>query len=235
MCRYEAGERDATLIVESDDGVERLVPMEAFFREDALPPLEDFALSLCRSPVLDVGAGTGAHAARLAEAGHAVVAIDVLEEAVAVMRARGVADARTSTFDAYAATGERTAGTILMLMNGIGIVGRLDALPAFFRAAERILVPGGQLLLDSTDVRAVPDEAVRAAADRRESAGTFAGEVTYRLRFEERLGTPYPWLFVDPDTLRRHAERCGWVVQVVFEDEEGQYLARLCPVRSAHQ
>ena len=41
--------------------------------------------------------------------------------------------------------------TILMLMNGIGIVGILERLPKFFRQLDNILAPGGQVLCDSSD------------------------------------------------------------------------------------
>jgi hypothetical protein len=42
--------------------------------------------------------------------------------------------------------------TILMLMNGIGIVGTLERLPKFFRQLDNILAPGGQVLCDSSDI-----------------------------------------------------------------------------------
>ena len=234
MRAYQSGDADATLLIESDDGAERAVPMSAFFRDaDELPELEAYALSLCRSPVLDIGAGTGPHALRLEAAGHRVTAIDVLPEAVTVMRERGVHGAALGDVTTFEAEGGVRFHTVLLLMNGIGVVGDVDGLVAFLRRAKTLLTENGQLLLDSTDLRCVDDPVTRAGIARREAAGMDAGRVTYRLRFGERLGAPYSWLYIDPDRLRDVALAERWAVQVLFEDEEGQYLARLRPLGSA--
>ena len=46
-----------------------------------------------------------------------------------------------------------TVDTILMLMNGSGIIGRLENMPAFFQRMKMLLRPGGCILMDSSDLR----------------------------------------------------------------------------------
>lgn len=40
-----------------------------------------------------------------------------------------------------------------MLMNGSGIIGRLNNMPEFFQRMKRILRPGGCIFMDSSDLR----------------------------------------------------------------------------------
>ena len=92
---YFAGARDATLTLYSDLGEQEEIPAALFFRTpEEFFPFERAALELCRGRVLDVGAGTGVHSLYLQERGHDVVAIDVMADAVEIMRERGVRDAR---------------------------------------------------------------------------------------------------------------------------------------------
>ena len=42
--------------------------------------------------------------------------------------------------------------TILMLMNGSGIIGKLENLPDFFRKMKLLLRPGGCVLMDSSNL-----------------------------------------------------------------------------------
>ena len=74
------------------------IPVPTLFRKhDEMPPLEQEAVRLCRGRILDVGAGSGCHSAELKERGHEVVAIDISELSVSVMRERGI-DARNINF-----------------------------------------------------------------------------------------------------------------------------------------
>jgi 2-polyprenyl-3-methyl-5-hydroxy-6-metoxy-1,4-benzoquinol methylase len=92
-----AGDQAATLVVHSSLGESDDLPVQIFFRgEGDLFSFEEAALELCRGRVLDAGAGTGVHALELQKRGFEVRAIDVLPEAVAIMRGRGVIDPSSS-------------------------------------------------------------------------------------------------------------------------------------------
>jgi 2-polyprenyl-3-methyl-5-hydroxy-6-metoxy-1,4-benzoquinol methylase len=97
-------------------------------------------LELCRGRVLDVGAGTGVHTLYLQDRGFDVCAIDVLPDAVEIMRRRGTRDARLADIRDFEAD---PFDTILMMMNGTGILATLEGLDSFLRDVPRTTVRPG--------------------------------------------------------------------------------------------
>ena len=91
---HDRGE-DVGVTVRNDFGQTEEIRASFFFRtEDAFEEWESIALRRCGPRVLDIGAGVGAHALVLQARGHEVTALDVIPEAVQIMRERGVEDAR---------------------------------------------------------------------------------------------------------------------------------------------
>ena len=68
-----------------------------------------------------------------------VTAIDISPLSVETMKDRGVKKVTEQDFF----TLEGQYDTILMLMNGIGIVGTLERMSEFFKQLDKILAPGG--------------------------------------------------------------------------------------------
>lgn len=115
--------------------------------------------------------------------------------------------------------------TVLMLMNGIGIVGTTDALGRFFTHLDKILAPDGQLLCDSSDISYVfqTDNGTMDFPD----TGRYYGELTYKMRYRDIVGESFNWLYIDADTLCEAALRNGFVVDILKEGEHYDYLARI--------
>jgi SAM-dependent methyltransferase len=225
MRAFHQGERDATIVV-YDDYERDEVPIAYFFREPAeFPPDERLALDLCRGRVLDVGAGSGCHTLALQARGLQVTAIEALPELVEILRDRGVRDARLTTWADLVA---RPYDTVLVLMNGLGLAETLSGLPRFLRKMRRLVRPDGQLIADSTDVRVRMDPEARRSGSLMRSDGRYIGELHFQLEFGGRKGTPFAQLYVDPETLGRHADETGWKSEIVSApDQYGHYLARL--------
>jgi hypothetical protein len=53
-----------------------------------------------------------------------------------------------------------------------------------------------------------------------------------RLRFKGQTGPTYGWLLVDPETLSREASALGWSTEIVLQETDGNYLARLTRLQS---
>jgi SAM-dependent methyltransferase len=230
---YHEGARTATIIVHSDLGEHEELPVAIFFRgADEMFPFERAALELCRGRVLDVGAGTGVHSLYLQERGHDVVAIDLMAELVEIMRERGVRDARAiGVHEAIATWEDEKFDTILMMMNGIGILGTLGGLDDFLAKVGWLLEPGGQILLDSGPANIVGD-AEEAAEVARAEEGRYPGEAWIELEYAGEKGPPFRELYADSETLSERAETAGWRVEIAYREGFGGYVARLTELRS---
>jgi SAM-dependent methyltransferase len=101
-----------------------------------------------RGPVLDVGAGTGRVALRLAGAGHDVTALDREAELLDALRARaGGLPVTTVVADASDFALDRRFGLVIVPMQTIQL---LPDRSAFLTAVHRHLLPGGLLALAIT-------------------------------------------------------------------------------------
>lgn len=199
------------------------IPVPTLFRTyDEMPVQERKALELCRGRILDVGAGSGCHSKVLIERGLEVVAIDISELSIEVMKERGI-DARNINF--FDETFCEKFDTILLAMNGIGIVGKVENLGNFFRSAKRLLAPGGQLLLDSSDIKYIfMDDDGSMDID---LAAGYYGEIDYKMRYKNITGEPFDWLYIDFDTLSMYAEEHGFNCEKCIDGEHYDYLARI--------
>ena len=200
------------------------IPVAHLFREeDEMGELELKALELSKGRVLDVGAGAGCHALALQERGLMVTAIDVSPLSVEVMANSGVEDARLVNL--YDAQLYEKFDTILMLMNGSGIIGKIANMPQFFARIDQLLAEGGQVLLDSSDlIFLFEDEDGGVDID---LAGDYYGEVDFTMQYKNIKGETFDWLYVDFETLAFHAQENGFEAELVMQGEHYDYLARL--------
>ena len=224
---YHTTGNAAKLRVFSSMFYEDEIPVPTLFRTfDEMPVQEKKAIELCNGRVLDVGAGSGCHSAVLMERGLEVVAIDISELSVEVMKQRGI-DARLINFFDEKFT--EKFDTILLAMNGIGITGKINRLADFFRSAKRLLAPEGQILLDSSDIKYVfmNDD---GSMDIDLAAGYY-GEIDYKMRYKNITSKPFDWLYIDFDTLSMYAEEHGFTCEKCIDGEHYDYLARIIPAQ----
>ena len=223
---YHKDGKSARLRVFSPMFDEDEIPVRTLFRPiEEMPVVEQEALRLAHGNILDVGGGAGCHSLALQQMGKQVTAIDISPLAVATMRERGVLDAREQDFFTH----EGQYDTILMLMNGIGIVGTLTRLPAFFMQVDRLLTPGGEVLCDSSDICYVFEDE-DGIIDLTGIDGYY-GELTYRMQYKDIKGDAFPWLFIDPETLIEQARVCGFNAEVIARGGHYDYLARITRVK----
>ena len=198
------------------------MPVETLFRGyDEMPALEKRALDMTQGRTLDVGAGAGCHSLILQERGIDVTAIDISPLSVETMKGRGVRKVLEQDF--YALEGQYD--TILLLMNGVGIVGTVERFPVLFQQLSRLLAPGGQVLCDSSDLCYIYEDE-EGVIDLTDVEGYY-GELTYQLQYKDIKGKPFPWVYVDAETLREKAEENGFEMEVVMQGEHYDYLAKL--------
>lgn len=225
---YFRNGRAARLRVLSSMFDEDELPVATLFRsETAMPEIERKALELAAGRVLDIGAGAGCHALALQQRGFSVTAIDVSPLSVETERLRGIGDARCVNF--FDPSFVESYDTLLLLMNGIGIVGRLARLPEFFLRAKQLLAVGGQILLDSSDLRYVYED--EDGAWDIDLNAAYYGEVDFQMKYRQIVGQSFDWLYVDFDTLAAYASECGFRAEKVADGAHYDYLARLMLIR----
>jgi SAM-dependent methyltransferase len=215
MIDYLGGDKEAFLVLHTSYGEIEAMPVSVFFREyEQMPALEKYALSLCKGRILDAGAGAGSHSLLLQDSGLTVTALDISPMAVEVMRQRGVQQVVAG--DLFELSPE-PFDTILLLMNGIGIARDMKQVKYLLKHLKTLLLPEGQILLDSCDVNYLAGENVYQH---------YIGEVTYQFEYKGQKGEPFGWLYLDVKTLKKTARVAGWQCQIIYEEGES-YLARL--------
>lgn len=213
---YLNGNAETLWLYNSYGGPEEM-PIDIFFRnEEEMPTLEHKALSLCYGSVLDVGAGVGSHSLILQELGFDVTAIDISPNAVDIMKQRGVKKA----FEQDIFTSTQKFDTLLFLMNGIGLTKSLKNFRSFLDKAKELINPDGQLIFDSSDISYLYEAISEPTHD-------YFGEVGYCYEYKGQRGTWFNWLYIDQSNLIRIAKEKGWNCEIIFEDDQDQYLARL--------
>ncbi|QEK51621.1 class I SAM-dependent methyltransferase [Pedobacter aquae] len=194
------------------------MPAEVFFRKDyEITDLEAFALRQCKGKVLDIGAGAGAITLILQKRGFDVTALEISPGAAEVMQKRGVQKIiNTNIFDYQ----DEQYDTLLLMMNGIGFCQYLDEIERFLHHAKKLLKPEGQILFDSSDVLYLYE-------NKKYEDDGYYGEIDYQYEYKGKKGDWFTWIYVARDIMKEIATKCGFQMEVLFDDGSDQYLARL--------
>lgn len=213
------------IVVHSDDFDDDEIPVDYLFRNfQEMPPLEKTALKRCHGKILDVGCGAGSHSLFLQQEKKLdVTAIDVSKKAIEICKLRGVNDARCEDF--FQLKNEKF-DTILMLMNGSGIVGKLRNLESFFQQLKTLLSPKGQVLIDSSDLSYLFEHDKDGGIWVDTSKGYY-GELNYQIAYKNEISEKFDWLFIDFETLKFAAETNGFQCEMILKGEHYDYLAEL--------
>src|SRR5690606_16031496 len=129
MDHFRGRQREPLLLYTHDHPDQEEMPIELFFRKpEDFPEIEQIALAPSDGKVLDIGAGAGSHTLYLQDRGMDVQALELSALACRVMQLRGVERVIESDIFTYR---EGRFDTLLLLMNGIGLVQTIEGLKAF--------------------------------------------------------------------------------------------------------
>ena len=221
---YHRTGRASTLRVFSSQFDEDEIPVKHLFRTfKDMAPLEQTALRLAKGKILDCGAGSGCHALELQQMGKEVDAVDISPLSVEVMQKRGVVSAFQADLFNMAAVQEYD--TVLMLMNGSGIIGKLENMEKFFMKMKQILKPGGVVYMDSSDLKYLFEDEDGSYVIN--LAGDYYGEVDFKMQYKQVKGNAFDWLYIDFQTLSLYASKFGFKAEMIEEGKHYDYLAAL--------
>lgn len=212
------------IIVHSDDFDDDTIDTSYLFRTyKQMPALEKKAMSLCSGTILDVGACAGPHSDYLQQKGFEVTALETSALCCEVLKDRNIT--KIVQQDIFKFNGQ-TFDTILLLMNGTGIAGSLSGLEVLLHHLKTLLNPGGQILIDSSDlIYLFEEEDGSALIDI--SAGKYYGELTFQTEYKNWISYPFSWLYVDLNNLENAIEKNQLKLKKVFKGQHYDYLAQI--------
>jgi len=224
MLDYLLKKNDENIITYSSVAEQDTIPVPYLFRDyKAMPKIEQKALQLCKGKVLDIGCGAGSHSVYLQNKNLEVTALDASKGAIEVCKKRGIKKTICSdvlNFD------RQKFDTLLLLMNGIGIVGKLKKLETYLSHLKTLLNPNGQILLDSSDIIYMFDEdddgGYWIPTDK-----DYYGEVDFQMEYKGEKSSEFPWLYLDYSTLQNAANYNGFKCKMITKGEHYDYLAKL--------
>lgn len=225
---YQTNNSPEDLITETSISEPDEMSVAYLFRSySEMPILEQKALQLSKGKILDVGCGAGSHSLYLQNENKlSVTAIDISENAIKTCRLRGLKDAKTiNVLELDGDNPQNKFDTILLLMNGTGIFGKLKDVPKYLQKLKSLLNPNGQILIDSSDIIYMFDE--DEDGGKWVPGSEYYGELEFMLTYKGEKETPFPWLYLDYNTLQNAAIDNGLKCEMILEGEHYDYLVKL--------
>lgn len=221
---YHFNSINQPVIVHSDDFDDDTIDTSYLFRSyKQMPALEKKAMNLSRGSILDIGACAGPHSFYLQQKGFEVTALETSALCCEVLKNRDIKNVIQQDVFKFS---QQTFDTILLLMNGTGIAGTLSGLDILLHHLKGLLNPGGQILIDSSDlIFLFEEEDGSALIDI--SAGKYYGELVFQTEYKNWISQPFPWLYVDVDNLRNSIEKNQLKLDKIFKGAHYDYLARI--------
>lgn len=222
---FQTNNSPEDLITETTISEEDEMSVAYLFRSyDEMPQMEQKALQLAKGKILDVGCGAGSHSLSLQnERNLDVTSIDISANAIQACTLRGLKKAKVQ--DVLTLENEKY-DTILLLMNGAGMCGKLKNIPNFLLKLKSLLNPGGQILLDSSDIIYMFDDD-EDGGKWIPSQNEYYGEIVFNISYKGEKEKPFDWMFIDYNTLQNAALDNGLKCELILEGEHFDYLAKL--------
>ena len=225
MLDFQTNNSPQDIITETTISEDDEMSVDYLFRSyNEMPKLEQKALQLAIGKTLDVGCGAGSHTLSLQNDRNLdVTSIDISEKAIETCKLRGVKNAQVQNILNF--EGEKF-DTIILLMNGVGIFGKLDNCNKYLSKLKSLLNSGGQILLDSSDIIYMFDED-EDGGKWIPSNNDYYGELVFNISYKGEKEEPFDWLYLDYNTLQNAAIANGLKCELILEGEHYDYLAKL--------
>lgn len=225
MFDFQTNNSPENLITETSISEEDEMSVDYLFRSyNEMPKLEQKALQLAVGKTLDVGCGAGSHSLTLQNDRNLdVTSIDISEKAIETCKLRGVKNTKVQNILDF--EGEKF-DTIILLMNGTGIFGKLENCNKYLSKLKSLLNPRGQILIDSSDIIYMFDED-EDGGKWIPSNNDYYGELTFNISYKGEKEETFDWLYLDYNTLQNAAIANGLKCELILEGEHYDYLAKL--------
>jgi len=221
---YQTNNQPENLITETSISEEDEMDISYLFRDyNDMPKIEQKALQLAKGKILDIGCGAGSHSLTLQNDRNLdVTSIDISENAIQTCKLRGLKKAKVQNIMTLE---NEKFDTIILLMNGTGIFRTLKETPLYLQKLKKLLNQDGQILIDSSDIIYMFDN--DEDGGKWISSNGYYGELTFTISYKNEKEDPFPWLYLDYNTLQIAAYANGLKCELILEGEHFDYLAKL--------
>jgi SAM-dependent methyltransferase len=201
-----------------------ILPTLYLFRSfDEMPLSEQLALQAAQGRILDVGAGSGTHSLWLQEHQKDVTALELSDINCKLMQERGLKKVVQQDFFNY--NPDQKFDTLLLLMNGVGIVQKAQHLDKLFEQINNLMSDKGQTFLHSSDLKYLYDTGKGYQIPKGSYYGDLEFFVSYKGQTEDFL-----WTYVDENTLRIYSKQHRLNVEKIDKTDEADFLLRLTKI-----
>jgi len=220
---YQTGNFTENITTYSSVAGKDIMELSWLFRTyHEMPLIEQAALQLCQGSVLDIGCGAGIHTLYLQDKKFKIKAIDTSKGAIETCIKRGIKnvkiqniwDLKNEKFD-----------TILALMNGTGLCGKLNNLEKFLNHLKSLLNKNGQILIDSSDIIYMYQN--NFGDVNLPNHKNYYGEVQFEFEYKNQFSKKFDWLFIDYNKLKFYANKVGINCEIIKKGFHYDYLAKL--------
>ncbi|MFT7035900.1 MAG: hypothetical protein ACJA2S_004424 [Cyclobacteriaceae bacterium] len=216
---YLNGDHDSKLFINNKYGEPEEMPLDVYFRtKDSFTEIEKTAMSLCTGKIIDIGAAAGDKVLALQNDGKNVTGLELSNQCTTAMEKQSISNVILGDYKTH----ECKYDTLLLLMNGIGIAGTLNEIPEFLTSCKGLLNPGGQIILDSSDIKYLYEDNTDI-----EVPYPYYGDIQYQYEYKGQKGEWFDWVYVDRDMLGQIVSDADMTMEVMIEDEFDQYLVRI--------
>ncbi len=224
--RYFERGIDTTLRVEEKNGTTyEDFPASYYVESRRLRKLEREFLELARGKTLDLGCGSGRIGTYLRKRGIEFYGLEKSEDMKLIAEARGIPVYKMD-FNQELPKGI-VFDTVLMLGNGFGSPGSVDAIINLLKRLRFITSDNAFIIAESTDSNKFTDEELEANL-RNETRGLYKGYRRVRTFSNGRKGLWEDWVHVDPDLLNQICSSTDWTLvrgPSYDGDEESYFFA----------
>ena len=221
---YHDGKEPLNYEIVRDDGYSSIVPLSVFFDDSDFSNIELLALDRCKGTILDIGAGAGRHSLELQRRKVNITAIDISHNAVDIMKNRGIKKVIHSDIMELS---DVKFDTLLMLMNGIGMVGNPENLDNFLKKSKQLLSKKGIIIFDSVDVLKSYNQKHISYREKNIQNGKLPGQQKLRINYAGVTGEWFNWLHISFNEVSQFAKKHGFETELVNMQDNGQYIATL--------
>lgn len=222
---FQTNNAPENLLTETNISNQDEMSVEYLFRTfTQMPKIEQKALELSFGKVLDLGCGAGSHSLYLQnELALDVLSIDISTNAIKACQLRGLKNTKVQNVLDLDFNSKKY-DTILLLMNGTGILGTLAEAPKYLQQLKSLLNENGQVLIDSSDLIYMYDDDDLLEI---KNSNTYYGELTFYIQYKQEKEVPFNWLYLDFDLLKKLANENGLQCERIISGDNYDFLARL--------